>query len=155
MLSSISSAAVHGIDGYPVTVEVDFRPGLPAFSIVGLPDASVREARERVIAAIKNSGFVFPMMRITVNLAPAHIKKEGSSYDLPMAIGILVATENLPANSVADFSFIGELGLNGELRPVRGVLPECWIRRNPVLIGRLKKEKRMPVRENGELVCSF
>lgn len=122
-MSSIFSAAVHGIDGYPVTVEVDFRAGLPAFTIVGLPDASVREARERVIAAIKNSGFSFSLMRITVNLAPAHIKKEGSSFDLPIAIGILVAAEIIPIEFVENKAFLGELGLNGELRPVRGVLP--------------------------------
>lgn len=123
MLSRVFSAAVHGIDGYPLTVEVDFRAGLPAFTIVGLPDASVRESRERVIAAIKNSGFQFSPMRITVNLAPAHIKKEGPSFDLPIALGILAATEILPSDFLEGKAFLGELGLNGDLRPVRGVLP--------------------------------
>ncbi len=123
MLARVCSAAVHGIDGYPVLVEVDFRPGLPAFSIVGLPDASVRESRERVIAAIRNSGFDFPPQRITVNLAPAHIRKEGPSFDLPIALGILVAAEILPSNFLEGKGFLGELGLNGKLRPVRGVLP--------------------------------
>jgi magnesium chelatase family protein len=123
MLTRIMSAAVHGIDGYPVTVEVDFRFGMPAFTIVGLPDASIRESRERVIAAIKNSGLSTPLQRITVNLAPAYIKKEGPSYDLPIALGILACSELLPAESWVSFAFLGELGLNGDLRPVQGVLP--------------------------------
>ncbi len=123
MLSEITSAAVHGIDGYAITVEVDFRPGLPSFSIVGLPDASVRESRERVISAIKNSGYSFPAQRITVNLAPGHIKKEGPAFDLGIAVGILSAVEILsPPDPRAD-AFLGELGLDGRLRPVRGVLP--------------------------------
>jgi magnesium chelatase family protein len=123
MLSRVCSAAVHGIDGYPVTVEVDFRPGLPAFSIVGLPDASIRESRERVIAALKNSGYSFAAQRITVNLAPADIKKEGPAFDLAIAIGILAAVEILPMEMIAGYAFLGELGLDGELRPVRGALP--------------------------------
>src|SRR5258708_39494377 len=123
MLAQIYSAAVHGIDGYPVHVEVDLRPGLPAFSIVGLPDAGVRESKERVIAAIKNSGFTFPLQRITVNLAPGHIRKEGTSFDLPIAIGILAVTESLPRTLLDKTAFMGEVGLTGELRSIRGVLP--------------------------------
>ncbi len=124
MLSCIVSGAVHGIDGYPISVEVDFRAGLPSFSIVGLPDISVRESRERVISAIKNAGYFFPAQRITVNLAPGHIKKEGPAFDLAIAVGILSAAEILsPAAGLADCAFLGELGLDGRLRPVHGVLP--------------------------------
>jgi len=123
MLSRVFSAAVHGIDGYPVMVEVDFRPGLPAFSLVGLPDTSVKESRERVISAIKNSGFEFPALRITVNLAPGHIKKEGPSFDFPIALGIMVAAGLVPSEKIEGRAFLGELSLNGELRPVRGILP--------------------------------
>ena len=123
MLSRVISAAVHGIEGYPVTVEVDFRFGMPAFSIVGLPDAGVRESRERVIAAIRNSGFTIPVSRITVNLAPGHIRKEGPSFDLPMAIGIMASSESIPIEVLVDRGFLGELGLDGSLRPVQGVLP--------------------------------
>lgn len=123
MLSRVHSAALHGIDGYPVTVEVDLRPGFPSFTIVGLPDAGVRESRERVISAIKNSGLSFPIQKITVNLAPGHIKKEGPSYDFPIAIGILTAAGVIPQDALAGRAFIGELGLNGDLRAVNGILP--------------------------------
>lgn len=123
MLSRVTSAAIHGIDGYPVSVEVDYRQGLPSFSIVGLPDTGVKESRERVLAAIKNSALTFPPQRITVNLAPGYIKKEGPSFDLPIAVGILIATEILPSDLADGLAFLGELGLNAALRPVRGVLP--------------------------------
>jgi len=123
MLSRVHSASIQGVDGYPLIVEVDFRFGMPSFSIVGLPDASVRESRERVIAAIKNSDFSFPPHRITVNLAPGHIKKEGPSFDFAIAIGVLGAAELLPTHLFDQYAFLGELGLNGELRPVKGVLP--------------------------------
>lgn len=123
MLSKIFSATLEGIDGFLVDVEVDVSPGLPAFSIVGLPDAAVQEARERVRSAIKNSGFEFPARRITVNLAPADIRKEGSSFDLPMALGILTATEQLTAPNLEHFVFTGELSLNGDLRKAAGILP--------------------------------
>ncbi len=123
MLSHVLTASVYGVDGYAVTVEVDFRAGLPSFNIVGLPDASIRESRERVVAAIKNSGFVFSPQRITVNLAPAHLKKEGPAFDLPIAIGILVAAEIISADVLSGCAFLGELGLNGDLRAIRGVLP--------------------------------
>jgi magnesium chelatase family protein len=123
MLARIFSAALHGVDGYPLTVEVDFRPGLPAFAIVGLPDAAVRESKERVIAAIKNSNLSFPLQRITVNLAPAHIKKEGPSFDFAIAVGILAAAGVVDPDKWQRHAFLGELGLDGALRPVTGVLP--------------------------------
>ena len=112
-----------GVDAYPVEVEVDFSRGLPAFNVVGLPDAAVKEARERVRAALKNSGFDFPMKRITINLAPAEMKKEGAAFDLPMAVGILVAMGLVSPVRTRDYPLVGELSLNGELKPVRGVLP--------------------------------
>lgn len=125
MLAYVFSAALHGIDGVPVTVEVDFRPGLPGFHIVGLPDAGVKESKERVIAAIRNAGFSFPWQRLTVNLAPGHIRKEGPSFDFAIAIGILAAAGFLSAEALSDCAFLGELGLNAELRPVAGILPNA------------------------------
>ena len=112
-----------GVDAHPVEVEVDFSRGLPAFNVVGLPDAAVKEARERVRPALKNSGFDFPMKRITINLAPADMKKEGASFDLPMAVGILVAMGLVSPTRTQDHLLVGELSLNGELKPVRGILP--------------------------------
>ncbi|RLB86911.1 MAG: ATP-dependent protease [Deltaproteobacteria bacterium] len=123
MLAKILSGAVIGIDAYIVEVEVDISQGLPTFSTVGLPEGAVRESKDRVKAAIKNSGYEFPSDRITVNLAPADIKKEGSSFDLPMALGILAASGLLERASYQDFLFLGELSLDGLLRPVKGVLP--------------------------------
>ncbi|RLB40793.1 MAG: ATP-dependent protease [Deltaproteobacteria bacterium] len=123
MLAKILSSAVIGIDGYLVEVEVDIARGLPSFSTVGLPDGAVRESKERVKAAIRNSGYRFPADRITVNLAPADVKKEGSAFDLPMALGILAATGLLDGAGLADHIYLGELALDGTLRPVRGVLP--------------------------------
>jgi len=123
MLSKIFSSAVIGIDAYVVEVEVDISQGLPAFATVGLPEGAVRESKERVKAAIKNSGYHFPADRITVNLAPADIKKEGSAFDLPMALGILAATGLVPATRCAGHLFLGELALDGMVRPVKGVLP--------------------------------
>lgn len=123
MLSKVISAGLSGIEGYCVTVETDVSPGMPAFDIVGLPDAAVKEARERVRAAVKNCGFGFPSRKVTVNLAPANIKKEGSIYDLPITVSYLVATGQIDESTIEDSAFIGELSLNGELRPVTGVLP--------------------------------
>ena len=122
MFSSIKSLGVSGIGGYLVSVEVYITNGLPHFEVVGLPDAAVKEARERVHAAVKNSGFRFPVSRLTVNLAPADKKKTGTVYDLPILVGILAASGDL-APVEADTAFIGELGLSGELRPVQGALP--------------------------------
>ncbi len=126
MIATVYSAAVLGIDAYRVDVEVDVTKGLPSFATVGLPQGAVKEGRERVNAAIVNSGLEFPLMRITVNLAPADIRKEGSAFDLPVAIGVLAATGQLGKNNarkpLEDFVLIGELGLEGDVRPVRGAL---------------------------------
>ena len=122
MFSTINSLGVSGIGGYLVSVEVYITNGLPHFEVVGLPDAAVKEARERVHAAVKNSGFRFPVSRLTVNLAPADKKKTGTVYDLPILVGILAASGDI-ALPDADTAFIGELGLSGELRPVQGALP--------------------------------
>ncbi|MEE8338398.1 MAG: YifB family Mg chelatase-like AAA ATPase [Dehalococcoidia bacterium] len=121
-LASVRSGALTGVDGIPVDVEVDIGSGLPAFNIVGLPDAAVQEARERVRSAIRNSGFEFPLRRITVNLAPADVRKEGPIYDLPIAVGILVASEQI-ADRFSETMLLGELSLDGHLRHANGVLP--------------------------------
>jgi len=123
MLAKIKSSAVVGVNALPVTVEVDISYGLPAFSTVGLAEGAVRESRERVKAAVKNSGYDFPNRRITVNLAPADVKKEGAGYDLPMAIGILAASEILRSEKLQNYAIIGELSLDGSIRPARGILP--------------------------------
>ncbi len=122
MLAAIRSAAVVGIDAYDVTVEVDAAQGLPQWIIVGLPVGAVKESRERVGAAIVNSGFVLPPRRITVNLAPADVRKEGSAFDLPIALGILVATGQLDPSTVENRIFVGELSLDGAVRNIRGSL---------------------------------
>jgi magnesium chelatase family protein len=123
MLAAIASAAVVGIDAYHVLVEVDVAAGLPQWTIVGLPAGAVRESRERVSAALANSGFQIPPRRVTVNLAPADTRKEGTAFDLPVALGLLVATGQLLPAAVEQLVALGELGLDGSLRPVRGVLP--------------------------------
>src|ERR687887_2583958 len=107
VLAKVFSSAVLGIDGYLVEVEVDLAPGLPSFSIVGLPDASVKESRERVKAAVHNSGLDFPIRRITVNLAPAEMRKEGSAYDLPIAVGLLSATGVIPSQALHNTVILG------------------------------------------------
>ncbi len=123
MLSKVNSCAVIGMDGEIVDVEVDIvNMGLPKFAVVGLPDAAVQEARERVMSAIRNSGLQFPAHKITVSLAPADLRKEGPAYDLPIAVGILVASGQVPEPR-RDAVFIGELSLNGRLRHTNGVLP--------------------------------
>jgi magnesium chelatase family protein len=122
MLAKVSSAALVGLDAHPVEVEVDIGGGLPQFSVVGLPDATVRESRDRVRAALKNTGFSFPVKKITINLAPAGLKKEGSGLDLAMAIGILIAQEVLPSESVKGRLLIGELSLDGRVKPIAGAL---------------------------------
>jgi len=119
----VRTGALRGIEGLPVDVEVDIGSGLPAFNIVGLPDAAVQEARERVRAAIRNSGFEFPLRRITVNLAPADVRKEGPVYDLPIAVAILVASGQVPDRFGKDVALFGELSLDGRLRHASGVLP--------------------------------
>ncbi len=127
MLAKVLSASVFGLEAYPVEVQVDVATGLPAFNIVGLPDAAVQEARERVRAALKNANFEVPARRITVNLAPADVRKEGPGFDLPMAVGILVATGQLPPEACHGTALIGELGLDGSVRPVTGVLSAAFV----------------------------
>lgn len=123
MLARIRSAAVLGVDAYPVDVEVDLSNGLPSLATVGLPQSAVKEGRERVHAAILNAGFEFPLKRITVNLAPADRPKAGSGFDLAIALGILVASGQVPTERLAELMVLGEIGLEGDLRPVRGALP--------------------------------
>ena len=122
MLAKVLSCAVVGLEGAIVEVEVDIAAGLPAFTIVGLPDTAVQEARERVRAAIRNSGLTFPVKRITVNLAPADLRKEGPSYDLPIAVGILLSSGQISADA-SQTLFLGELSLDGSLRHTHGILP--------------------------------
>lgn len=122
MIAKVQSYALLGLEGVCVTVETDVSKGMPSYDIVGLPDAAVKESRERVRSAIKNSAYPFPNHKITVNLAPAYVKKEGSAFDLPIAVSLLVAYGELSCE-LANTVFLGELALNGDLRPVRGVLP--------------------------------
>jgi magnesium chelatase family protein len=122
-LATILSRAENGLKADPVQVEVHLAPGLPGLSIVGLPEAAVRESRDRVRAAIAHCGYQFPNRRITVNLAPADLPKEGGRFDLPIALGILAASAQIPAAALEKFEVLGELSLSGELRPVRGALP--------------------------------
>ena len=123
MLAQIDSSAILGIDAYIVRVEVDISSSVPMFTIVGLPDAAVQESRERVRSAIKNTGLEFPLRRITINLAPADIKKQGPSFDLPIAVGLLAATGQVRNERLADGMFVGELALDGAVSPVTGILP--------------------------------
>ena len=122
-IAKINSCALSGLNGYIVNVEIDISSGLPGFDIVGLPDTAVRESKERIRAAIKNTGLTMPPKRITVNLAPADIKKEGAYFDLPIALGILLASEQLSFEGGEETVFMGELSLDGEIRNVNGVLP--------------------------------
>jgi len=123
MFAKVLSSAVFGIDAYTVEVEVDIATGLPAFSTVGLPEGAVKESKDRVKAAIKNCGYEFPSRRITVNLAPADIRKEGAAFDLPIAVGILAAMDLVSKDKLATFFILGELSLYGEVKPIRGTLP--------------------------------
>lgn len=123
MFANVTTGSVTGIEGYKIAVEVDTSSALPGMFIVGLPDAAVSEARERIRSAIKNSGYVFPSKKVVINLAPADVKKEGSGFDLPMAIGVLISTGEINIDSVTNTAFLGELSLDGSLRRVSGVLP--------------------------------
>ncbi len=126
MLSTITTATIKGIEGFTVSVEVDIAPGMPNLAVVGLPDAEVKESKERVTAAVRNSGFDFPQQRVTVNLSPGELRKSGTQFDLPIALGILAATEQLSAparGKIKDLLVLGELALDGSLRPCAGVLP--------------------------------
>ena len=127
MLARVLSSAVMGIDAYIVEVELDISDGLPAFATVGLPDSAVKESRERVTAAIKNSGFYFPPSRITANLAPADVRKEGSAFDLPMALGVMAATGQIQTDNFERMLVLGELALDGSVRSVHGCLPMAAI----------------------------
>lgn len=126
MLATVTTGTIKGIEGFEVSAEVDIAPGMPTFAVVGLPDAEVKESKERVTAAIRNSGFDFPLKRITVNLSPAELRKSGTQFDLPIALGILAASEQLSSaacTKIQDFLVLGELALDGTLRPCAGVLP--------------------------------
>ena len=118
MLAKVRSVALVGLDAHLIDVEVDIAGGLPQFSVVGLPDATVRESRDRVRSALKNTGFHFPAKKITVNLAPADIKKEGAGLDLAIAVGILVAEEVIAADALTHRVLVGELSLDGQIKPV-------------------------------------
>ncbi len=123
MISQINTVGLMGIDGFMVNVQTDVSNGMPKFDIIGLPDAAVKEAKERTRTAIKNSGLSFPSKHITINLAPASMRKEGSSYDLPIAISILNSTGQIKINDTEKTAFIGELSLDGSINSVSGVLP--------------------------------
>ena len=128
MALKIISATHRGLDGVLISVEVDITRGIPSFTIVGLPDTSIKESRERVRLAIVNSGYEFPLGRITINLAPADVKKIGSLLDLPIALGILMVSGQIEEKSLDDYIIFGELSLNGELKGVKGAVPiifEC------------------------------
>ncbi|MEY2505652.1 MAG: magnesium chelatase family protein, partial [Verrucomicrobiota bacterium] len=123
MLAKIYSAAVYGVDAYEVEIEVNGAHGNPKIIIVGLPDTAVKESQDRVTTAIINSGYHWPRGRTTINLAPADIKKEGPSFDLPIALGMIAVAQELEQAPFETFSFVGELALDGAVRPVKGVLP--------------------------------
>jgi magnesium chelatase family protein len=145
MLSKVLSASVVGIDAYAVEVEVDIASrGLPHFSMVGLPDAAVKESRDRVKAALKNIGFNFPLKQITVNLAPADLKKEGSSFDLPIAIGIIASEGLLEQDVISGYLFTGELSLDGRIKPIRGALSVALLVRNAGLKGVILPAQNAP-----------
>ncbi|MCD6352594.1 MAG: YifB family Mg chelatase-like AAA ATPase [Proteobacteria bacterium] len=170
MLSRVLSAAVLGIDAYQVEVEVDITRGLPTFSTVGLPEGAVKESKDRVKSAIKNSGYEYPARKITVNLAPADIKKEGSTFDLPIAAGILSASGSIKPNSLKDlkdYFILGELSLDGRVKPIRGSLPMALAARHQKAKGIVLPVENAPeaavvqdievigVRDLGEVVDFF
>jgi magnesium chelatase family protein len=140
MLACVSSAAVFGIDALPVTIEVDVSFGLPGFTVVGLPDASVRESRDRIKTAVRNSGYEFPRTRVTVNLAPADVRKAGSSFDLPIALGVLAASGVISRRNVDTVMVLGELSLDGGIQTARGVLPIAAAARRRAFRGLLLPE---------------
>jgi len=144
MLSSFRTAAVFGIEACPVQVEVDVSFGLPGFTMVGLPDASVRESRDRVRSAIRNSGYAFPPHRVTVNLAPADMRKAGAAFDLPIALGVLAASGLVTRRHVDDTMLVGELSLDGAIQPARGVLPIAAAARRAGIAGLLLPRANAP-----------
>ncbi|MGC8893506.1 MAG: YifB family Mg chelatase-like AAA ATPase [candidate division WOR-3 bacterium] len=135
MFVKVISAGLRGVDAFPVDVEVDLSQGMPYFALVGLPEAAVKESRERIQSAMANSGLFFPLRRLRINLAPADIKKEGTALDLPIAIGILAAAGNIPAETLGRFLVLGELSLDGKLRGVKGALPSAVLARDMSLSG--------------------
>ncbi len=141
MLAKVLSGALIGIDAYPVEVEVDIAQGLPQFATVGLPEGAVKESKDRVKSAIKNSGYEFPARRITINLAPADIKKDGTAFDLPMAVGLLTATGALKTGRPGRYVLMGELSLDGRVKPVRGALPVALAARDWDVAGLILPEE--------------
>jgi len=135
MLARVWSASIVGIDAVKVGVEIDVSGGLPGIVMVGLPDTAVQESRERVKAALKNAGYAFPVRKIVINLTPADLRKEGPSFDLPISVGILAASEQVNAQLLGDYLFLGEVSLDGSLRPVAGVLPIAAAARNLGIAG--------------------
>ncbi len=141
MLSRVFSAGLLGIDAYPIEVEVDIAPGISKWTTVGLPESSVRESRDRVISAIKNSGYDFHRRRITINLAPADIKKEGTAFDLPIAVGLLASSELIEREKLDRLLILGELSLHGEVKPIRGALPVALMAKKRRFSGIILPEK--------------
>jgi len=144
MLAKVNSAALYGIDALRVEVEIDLASGLPQLSTVGLPEGAVKESKDRIRAAVKNCGYTFPAKRITINLAPADIKKEGSAYDLPMAIGILAAEGQIEKKLLEDYLLIGELSLDGSVKGVRGALPIAMAAKQNRVKGLILPEQNAP-----------
>ena len=144
MLAKVNSAALYGIDALRVEVEIDLASGLPQLATVGLPEGAVKESKDRIRAAVKNCGYTFPAKRITINLAPADIKKEGSAYDLPMAVGILAAEGLIDKTLINDYLLIGELSLDGSVKPVRGALPIAMAAKKERLKGLILPEQNAP-----------
>src|SRR5215468_1055633 len=144
MLAKVCSAAVNGIEAYPVEVEVNAGWGDTIIVIVGLPDTAVKESRDRVMTAILNSAFKFTFGRTTINLAPADVKKEGPSFDLPIAVAMLAASEQIESDQLDNFVMVGELALTGAIRPVKGLLPIALRARQDGKIGILVPSENAP-----------
>ncbi|HSK29267.1 MAG TPA: YifB family Mg chelatase-like AAA ATPase, partial [Candidatus Limnocylindria bacterium] len=144
MLAKVNSAALYGIDALRVVVEIDLASGLPQLATVGLPEGAVKESKDRIRAAVKNCGYTFPAKRITINLAPADIKKEGSAYDLPMAVGILAAEGNIDKKLLEEYLLIGELSLDGSVKPVRGALPIAMAAKKEKVKGLILPQQNAP-----------
>ena len=123
MLAKTNSFALNGVKGYKIDIEIDINSGLPSYDMVGLPDTAIKESRERIRSAIKNSGLNYPVKRITINLAPADLKKEGPVFDLAIAVGILAASEQITSYKYKDYIILGELSLDGSVRHINGILP--------------------------------
>ena len=157
MIAAIPSAVLIGVEGQPVSVEVHVSNGIPGFTVVGLPDAAVRESRDRVRAALLSSGLVWPLRRVTVNLAPSGVRKSGAGLDLPIAIGLLVASGDLDPGAVQDMAFVGELGLDGSLRGVPGivVLAEALNEHQMVVAAECAGEARMVAGDDVRSACTL